>query len=54
VPGFTDVVDADLSKYFDTIQHEELLRSVAARKTAVRARNSTVEFIGGCLGLASA
>ena len=29
--GFTDVVDADLSKYFDTIPHEELLGSVAAR-----------------------
>jgi RNA-directed DNA polymerase len=29
--GFTDVVDADLSKYFDTIPHGELLRSVAAR-----------------------
>jgi RNA-directed DNA polymerase len=29
--GFTDVVDADLSRYFDTIPHSELLRSVAAR-----------------------
>src|SRR6188472_1753554 len=29
--GFTDVVDADLSKYFDTIPHNELLCSVAAR-----------------------
>jgi RNA-directed DNA polymerase len=29
--GFTDVVDADLSKYFDAIPHAELLRSVAAR-----------------------
>jgi RNA-directed DNA polymerase len=29
--GFTDVVDADLSKYFDTIPHCDLLRSVAAR-----------------------
>ena len=29
--GYTDVVDADLSKYFDTIPHPELLRSVARR-----------------------
>jgi RNA-directed DNA polymerase len=29
--GKTDVVDADLSKYFDTIPHRELLRSVARR-----------------------
>ena len=29
--GHTDVVDADLSKYFDTIPHAELLRSVGRR-----------------------
>jgi len=29
--GYTDVVDADLSKYFDTIPHPELMRSVAHR-----------------------
>jgi RNA-directed DNA polymerase len=29
--GHTDVVDADLSKYFDTIPHHELMRSVARR-----------------------
>src|SRR5450432_71693 len=29
--GYTDVVDADLSKYFDTIPHSELLQSVARR-----------------------
>lgn len=29
--GYIDVVDADLSKYFDTIPHAELLRSVARR-----------------------
>jgi RNA-directed DNA polymerase len=29
--GYTDVVDADLSKYFDTIPHPELMRSVARR-----------------------
>jgi RNA-directed DNA polymerase len=29
--GYTDVVDADLSKYFDTIPHDELLRCVARR-----------------------
>jgi RNA-directed DNA polymerase len=29
--GYSDVVDADLSKYFDTIPHCELLKSVARR-----------------------
>jgi len=29
--GYTDVVDADLSKYFDTIPHSELIKSVARR-----------------------
>ncbi len=29
--GYTDVVDADLSHYFDTIPHNELLKPVARR-----------------------
>lgn len=29
--GYTQVVDADLSKYFDTIPHSELMQSVARR-----------------------
>jgi RNA-directed DNA polymerase len=29
--GYTDVVDADLSKYFDTIPHTELMQCVARR-----------------------
>ena len=29
--GYTDVVDADLSKYFDTIPHADLLQSVGRR-----------------------
>jgi RNA-directed DNA polymerase len=29
--GYTDVVDADLSKYFDTIPHPELMRTIARR-----------------------
>src|SRR6202011_3336395 len=31
IRGYTDVVDADLSKYFDTIPHSELLKSAARR-----------------------
>ncbi len=31
IRGYTDVVDADLSKYFDTIPHAELLKSAARR-----------------------
>jgi RNA-directed DNA polymerase len=29
--GYADVADADLSKYFDSIPHAELLKSVARR-----------------------
>ena len=29
--GHTEIVDADLSKYFDTIPHQDLMRSVARR-----------------------
>jgi RNA-directed DNA polymerase len=29
--GYTDVVDADLSKYFDTIPHRELMQTLARR-----------------------
>ena len=29
--GYTDVVDADLTQYFDTIPHDQLMRSVARR-----------------------
>src|SRR5580704_15649197 len=29
--GYTDVVDADLSKYFDTIPHREVMQCVARR-----------------------
>lgn len=34
VKGYTDVVDADLSKYFDTIPHAELMQCVARRTPA--------------------
>ena len=29
--GYTDVVDADLSKYFDTIPHHELMQKIEQR-----------------------
>lgn len=29
--GYTDVVDADLTRYFDTIPHSELIKCVARR-----------------------
>ena len=31
IDGYTQVVDADLSKFFDTIPHDDLMRSVALR-----------------------
>ena len=34
--GYTDVVDADLSKYFDTIPHSELLQCVARESSMGR------------------
>jgi RNA-directed DNA polymerase len=38
--GYTDVVDADLSKYFDLIPHSDLLKSVARRIVDRHARAS--------------
>jgi group II intron reverse transcriptase/maturase len=34
--GYTDVVDADLSKYFDSIPHDQLMKSVARRVSDAR------------------
>ncbi len=42
--GYTDVVDADLSKYFDTIPHGELMQSIARayRRSAHAAADQAV------------
>jgi retron-type reverse transcriptase len=37
--GYTEVVDADLSSYFDTIPHPELMKSVARRVSEQAANN---------------
>jgi len=41
--GYTDVVDADLKGYFDTIPHHELMKSVA-RRVSDAACNGTYAF----------
>ena len=40
--GYTNVLDADLSKYFDTIPHEDLMKSVA-RRISAKAYRSVAE-----------
>src|SRR5512132_1182853 len=42
--GYTDVVDADLSKYFDTIPHRELMRSVTRRTIKPDVRISRIRL----------
>src|SRR5229473_1975593 len=44
--GYTDVVDADLSRYFDTIPHAELMRCVA-RRIEERDGDGTRRMSGG-------
>ena len=51
--GYTDVVDADLSKYFDTIPHHELMQSVARRvadRTDAEAHQGVAESACGRAG----
>ncbi len=43
--GYTQVVDADLSKFFDTIPHDKLLRSVAKRVSDGRVLNLIKLFL---------
>jgi hypothetical protein len=44
--GYTEVVDADLSSYFDTIPHHELMQSVA-RRVSDRAMLGTGQIVTG-------
>ena len=44
--GHTEVVDADLSGYFDSIPHAELLKSVARRVSDRRAAASDQDVAG--------
>jgi hypothetical protein len=46
--GHTEVVDADLSGYFDSIPHAELMKSVA-RRVSDRHRPMLLDTNGPCL-----
>ena len=47
--GYADVVDADLSKYFDTIPHRELMQSVA-RRILRPSRAAADQAVAACSG----
>ena len=48
--GYLDVVDADLSDYFGSIPHAELLKSVARRVVDPRVLNLVKQWAGMCRG----
>jgi RNA-directed DNA polymerase len=46
--GYTDVVDADLSKYFDTIPHSELMQCL---RIGAPAREDVLSILPKCIGI---
>jgi hypothetical protein len=48
--GYTEVVDADLTRYFDTIPHREVMKCVACRIVVRNALRESFDFLGYTFG----